>query len=685
MKTTDFTRPSTSRQLNENMYKKFGVKVNFDKYTREQLENYRNLLRTKLHQQEVSANFNQLLSNEGYQKDKHLVGVLNQRIKEMLGESIHVMERAVSKAQQQAAGVALAAKRSGKKPTGKGASAEMAKMSTKELEKFAGTKHKGLPAKKSKAVEEGAVDDAKDKQAAGKDSDWWGDKEKPAAKTSSSTRKVAGKSYGGSASKDDKVEESEQTMSRAAESDDSVLLLLKKFISMKSDPDDKQAMLEVYRAFQQGMQQGFDTLDKQWVYDLDAEFYSFARRQGVDLNSIAMKHGVDLDIDESKQTMSRAAKGYEKYGKQGMQALAKAGKEGKNLDPIRKKYDKYDESAKPDFLDMDKDGDKKEPMKKAVADKKKGSAPKKGVNPFAKKESVEESKLQPTPELMKKVRARLEQLHDEMEPEEAYEQMADELNITTRRLEQLLQDKRFFEADMGEAWSHNDAMQTNHNNKVSVMAAKEQADKATDPKAKEFWTRRYQMLAKRYNISVKEGRMRKSVKESIARYIAENEEGKAKSITAGTDMVNDFTSWMTRVGQYQTKSMIELADAIRANFGQQEAELFKQSVAPALENALNSLTQAREEISNAVSTLAGEQPALDQIGSEMDSGMDDMSGDEFDTAPEDAMNAAPEDEFSAADAAAGGAEAAGRTRRESRELFSRKLDEAHMILTKLSK
>ena len=179
--------------------------------------------------------------------------------------------------------------------------------------------------------------------------------------------------------------------------------------------------------------------------------------------------------------------------------------------------------------------------------------------------------------------------------------------------------------------------------------------------------------------------MRNSVKESIARYIAEDEEGKAKSITAGTDMVNDFTSWMTRVGQYQTKSMIELADAIRANFGQQEAELFKQSVAPALENALNSLTQAREEISNAVSTLAGEQPALDQIGSEMDSGMDDMSGDEFDTAPEDAMNAAPEDEFSAADAAAGGAEAAGRTRRESRELFSRKLDEAHMILTKLSK
>jgi hypothetical protein len=43
-----------------------------------------------------------------------------------------------------------------------------------------------------------------------------------------------------------------------------------------------------------------------------------------------------------EEGMSRAAKGYEKYGKQGMEALAKAGREGKALDPIRKKYDKYD-------------------------------------------------------------------------------------------------------------------------------------------------------------------------------------------------------------------------------------------------------------------------------------------------------------------------------------------------------
>jgi hypothetical protein len=51
-------------------------------------------------------------------------------------------------------------------------------------------------------------------------------------------------------------------------------------------------------------------------------------------------------MDEAQErTMSRAAKGVMKYGKDGMQALAKAGKEGKDLDKVRDKYDKYDEGS----------------------------------------------------------------------------------------------------------------------------------------------------------------------------------------------------------------------------------------------------------------------------------------------------------------------------------------------------
>ena len=52
---------------------------------------------------------------------------------------------------------------------------------------------------------------------------------------------------------------------------------------------------------------------------------------------------------------------------------------------------KESKKAKPDFLDVDGDGDKDESFKKAEADKKAG--PKKGVNPFAKKEVKEMKKI----------------------------------------------------------------------------------------------------------------------------------------------------------------------------------------------------------------------------------------------------------------------------------------------------
>jgi hypothetical protein len=92
-----------------------------------------------------------------------------------------------------------------------------------------------------------------------------------------------------------------------------------------------------------------------------------------------------------------AVKG-DKY--QGKEAEAEDKKEKKSkkdesIDPaaFKSKFDKMVEAkkgSKPDFLDMDKDGDKKEPMKSAAKDAKKGAAPKKGVNPFAKKEKVDE-------------------------------------------------------------------------------------------------------------------------------------------------------------------------------------------------------------------------------------------------------------------------------------------------------
>ena len=63
-------------------------------------------------------------------------------------------EKAVSGAQQQAAAIALKAKREGHRPKKGTASSEMMGMSTAELEKFAKTKRKGLPKHVEKKVDE---------------------------------------------------------------------------------------------------------------------------------------------------------------------------------------------------------------------------------------------------------------------------------------------------------------------------------------------------------------------------------------------------------------------------------------------------------------------------------------------------------------------------------------------------
>ena len=82
----------------------------------------------------------------------------------------------------------------------------------------------------------------------------------------------------------------------------------------------------------------------------------------------------------------------DKDDKKRKEKARKSAKESIDPEAFKEKFTKMIEGkkAKPDFLDVDKDGNKKEPMKKAVADKKAG--PKKGENPFAKKN---ESKMMP--------------------------------------------------------------------------------------------------------------------------------------------------------------------------------------------------------------------------------------------------------------------------------------------------
>ena len=457
MKTVDFFTSVNSAQLKESFEKQFNSKLSFDKYNREQLEDMRNKLRTKVFQQEGNAGFNDLLTNETYQKDQALLKLLNTRIKEMLGEDIKKLRD------------------------------RMVELSEAK---------KGIKAPKYKIHSQGTI---------AKDND---DGKKAPAKKPAADKKV-----------------------------------------------------------KEGAKPDF------------------------------------LDMD----------------------------KDGNKKEPMKKAVadKKVKEGAKPDFLDMDKDGNKKEPMKKAVADKKAG--PKKGVNPFAKKdESVEEGF--PT---VADAKARAEK-----------------------------------EKTTGKFDKKQTSTGTQYTRKASTFS--DGGDDADTKKAKKAAKLKEANVAFKQNVAM--------VNESLRRMINEDEEGKAKAITAASDMVNDFTSWMQRVGQYQTKAIIELADAIRADFGQAEAEAFKQSVGPALSATLDTLTQQRETISNAVAVLAGEAVPETPMGMEPSMGGEMEPG--MEPTEPDMMNE-PEmgDEFGAAE----GPGSSREVRESTDSRRARKLSEAHSIMARLAR
>jgi hypothetical protein len=83
----------------------------------------------------------------------------------------------------------------------------------------------------------------------------------------------------------------------------------------------------------------------------DAKDFASTKHKGLPQH-VAEGHCSKCDCEPcecpTNEDMSRAAKGYEKYGKKGMQALAKAGRDGaseKELDNIRDQHDQYNEST----------------------------------------------------------------------------------------------------------------------------------------------------------------------------------------------------------------------------------------------------------------------------------------------------------------------------------------------------
>ena len=95
MNINEFTKPLTAKNLNETLAKKFGTKIDIDRFTTEQLLDARNKIRTKVFNVETTESFDSVQKEE-YQKNKLFLDVLNAAVAERDDHIIDAIDEAVS-------------------------------------------------------------------------------------------------------------------------------------------------------------------------------------------------------------------------------------------------------------------------------------------------------------------------------------------------------------------------------------------------------------------------------------------------------------------------------------------------------------------------------------------------------------------------------------------------------------
>ena len=135
--------------------------------------------------------------------------------------------------------------------------------------------------------------------------------------------------------------------------------------------------------------------------------------------------------------------------------------------------------------------------------------------------------------------------------------------------------------------------------------------------------------------------------------LTEGEEEKAALIMSARDMVDKVTGWLEDTASLKSETMLELVDSIRDELGSDISNQFSGKVKPALDELYTSLETTRTTLAQAVAILTGEEAP----------GMGAEAPAEMGVPDEGAFPGG--DEFAAADASAGGEEAAGRAMREN--------------------
>ena len=99
MQSIELTKPVTTESLLTEFESRFNQTMDLSKFTREELEDTANKIRTKIHDITQNEHFGQELKNHDYQKNQSMLDIVNQSIKEY-GENPTANNPILSKASQ---------------------------------------------------------------------------------------------------------------------------------------------------------------------------------------------------------------------------------------------------------------------------------------------------------------------------------------------------------------------------------------------------------------------------------------------------------------------------------------------------------------------------------------------------------------------------------------------------------
>src|SRR6056300_159427 len=99
MKSLDLTKPITTESLLKEFESRFNMTMDLSQFNEEELQDYANHVRTKIHEITQNTHFGQELKDDGYQKNQMMLDIINQAISERKlaeygGDSNPVLDKA---------------------------------------------------------------------------------------------------------------------------------------------------------------------------------------------------------------------------------------------------------------------------------------------------------------------------------------------------------------------------------------------------------------------------------------------------------------------------------------------------------------------------------------------------------------------------------------------------------------